>query len=91
MNLNFQILISFHLEKNDYENTICIFENQQFNVLRRCFYELFPLGFSRKKKSFNFQAMAPSKMSAPMVEKYAQREVIFGDEKLLIRPYSQVR
>ena len=35
--------------------------------------------------------MAPSKMSAPMVEKYAQREVIFRDEKLLIRPYSQVR
>ena len=45
----------------------------------------------KKKKSFNFQAMAPSKMSAPMVETYAQREVIFCDEKLLIRPYSQVR
>ena len=28
---------------------------------------------------------------APMVKKYAQREVIFRDEKLLIRPYSQVR
>ena len=85
--LNFQILISFHLEKNDYENTICIFENQQFNVLRRCFYELF-------QEKNNFQVMAPSKMSAPsapMVEKYAQREVIFRDEKLLIRPYSQVR
>ena len=87
MTLNFQILISFHLEKNDYENTIFIFENQQFNVLRRCFYELSPRAFpEKKKKSFNFQAMAPSKMSAPirpsMVEKYAQREreVIFREE-----------
>ena len=57
----------------------------------------FPSGFSRKKKSFNFQAMVPSKMSAPirphMVEKCAQREreVVFRDEKLLIRPYSQFR
>ena len=51
----------------------------------------FPPGLFRKKKSFNFQAMAPSKMSAPMVEKYAQREVIFREEKLLIRPYSHVR
>ena len=38
--------------------------------------------------SFNFQVMAPSKMSAPMVEKYDQREIIFHDEQL--RPYSQV-
>ena len=50
------------------------------------------MSFSRKKKkSFNFQAMAPSNMSVPMVEKYAQREIIFHDEKLLIRPYSQVK
>ena len=51
----------------------------------------FSPGLFRKKKSCNFQAMASSKMSAPMVKKYAQREVIFRDEKLLIRPYSQVR
>ena len=50
----------------------------------------FSPGFSRKKKN-NFQAMAPFKMSAPMVEKHAQCEVIFRDEKLLIRPYSHVR
>ena len=34
--------------------------------------------------------MAPSKMSAPMVEKYTHREIIFHDEKLLIKPYSQL-
>ena len=28
---------------------------------------------------------------APMVEKYAQREIIFHNEKLLIRQYSQVK
>ena len=33
--------------------------------------------------------MAPSKMSAPMVEKYTHREIIFHDEKLLIKPFSQ--
>ena len=36
-------------KKKDYENTIFIFENQQFNVLRRCFYELFPRAFQKKK------------------------------------------
>ena len=51
------------------------------------------MSFSRKKtkESFIFQAMAPSNMSAPMVENNAQREIIFHDEKLLISPYSQVK
>ena len=49
------------------------------------------MSFSGEKKSFNFQAISPSNMSAPMVEKYVQREIIFRDEKLLIRPYSQVK
>ena len=40
---------------------------------------------SKKKKSFNFQAMAPSKMSVPMVEKYAQRESFSVMKRLLIR------
>ena len=35
--------------------------------------------------------MAPSKMSAPLVEKYTHHEIIFHDEKLLIKPYSQVK
>ena len=35
--------------------------------------------------------MAPSKMSAPMAEKYTQCEIIFHDEKLLIKPYSQIK
>ena len=30
--------------------------------------------------------MAPSTMSAPMVEEYAQREIIFRDEKLWLDP-----
>ena len=29
-------------------------------------------------------------MSASVVKKYGQSEIIFCDEKLLIRPYSQV-
>ena len=88
MTVNIQILISFHLGKNNFENTICIFENQQVSVLRGCFHELFQ---KRGGGSFNFQAMAPSEMSATVVEEYAQREIIFRDEKLLIRPYSQVK
>ena len=63
--------------------------NSMFEV--DVFISFTPGLFKKKEKSFNFQAMAPSKMSAPMVEKYAQCEVIFRDEKLLIRPYSQVR
>ena len=85
------------MEKNDFENTIYVSENQQFNVLRRCFMSFSGGGGGgggggeMKKKSLNFQAMAPSKMSAPppMVEN-AQCEIIFRDEKLLIRPFSQV-
>ena len=55
------------------------------------------MSFSRKKKKkrnkkkINLQAMAPSKMSASIKEEYAQCEIIFCDEKLQIRPYSQVK
>ena len=34
------------------------------------------MSFSSKSKSFQFQAMAPSKMSAPMVEKYTHRPIV---------------
>ena len=49
------------------------------------------MNFPVKIKSFKYQAMVPSKMSAPMVEKYTHREIIFHDEKRLIKPYSQVK
>ena len=62
MTWNFQILISFHLKKKkkekkkekkkkkkrkDFENTIYLFENQQFNVLGDVF-----MSFSSKNKKF---------------------------------------
>ena len=60
MTWNFQILISFHLKKKKkkkkrkkkkkkkvFENTIYLFENQQFNVLGDVF-----MSFSSKNKKF---------------------------------------
>ena len=61
----------------------------------------FPPGFFQKKKKkkvltfkrWRHPRCLPPSGPPPMVEKYAQREreVVFCDEKLLIRPYSQFR
>ena len=61
-----------------------VFENQQFYVLRRCFYELFQ---KKKKKVLTLSSNGTIQDVCPMVEEYAQREIIFCDEKILIRPY----
>ena len=77
--LNFRIDLNIFLfGKKDFENTVYILKSTI-----QCFKKMFLWAFPFFKKSFSFQVMAPSKMSAPMVEKYDQREIIFHDEQLL--------